>query len=192
MDIEKPAEHLNLPVDTSKAGRNRFYFHCEVTERTQHYAVCLGIKDAVDHKRQLSMGPCLEAIGCGDCPAQRLRALEMEAGKALFFVETPNRVINERPQAATSTRIDYQSASYLRGRYGKAAPAPTPAPTPAPASNQGFAQNLNEDLVNLLAYDDAQRALAARGESQPTPLPGEKPIDFARRRAQWMASHANR
>jgi hypothetical protein len=107
--------------ERSKAGDNGYYHPCDAVGRQRHYGVCLFTLQAFERGQQLNEAPCVKAMQDGTCPAMKMRKEEQQAGEALYFVarEAPTtRHYDTAHQARQQAKIDTNSDSYQRGRYG--------------------------------------------------------------------------
>lgn len=101
------------PVDMSLKGHNSFYHTCNLLEKRQSYAVCL---NAVEATHRGVKNVCEKFITCGTCPAMKMRNVELDAGRALYFNDR-NAAIARRGEAETP------SSSFGYGRKRSAPPA---------------------------------------------------------------------
>jgi hypothetical protein len=162
----KVVGELNL----SKGGKNAHFFFCDYHEQRRAYGSCLTLIDGRDTTQDTeSERTCLKAMGCGSCPAVKMRRLEELAGGAVFY--KPQLGTPERPYAGDESgvkplkRVDKSGAGYRRGwqsvgrALGKEAPLvkrppplpvkPTaPAPT-APAPQPTMADAINKKMKEL-------------------------------------------
>lgn len=75
------------PKQASFSGSNAYYHQCDVYEGRANYAVCLHTMAAVAGKRVTLASGCQEAIEKRTCPAIAMRGQEVQAGRALFFID---------------------------------------------------------------------------------------------------------
>jgi len=99
--------------------------------------------------------------------------------------------------AASKSKIDSPAVSKTR-------PLPSPTSQPKPQKKSGFVEESMADLVNVIARESKAQAAVqpssrkkepdpAAPSAQTTtikPLPGETPVEFARRRRQLMQANA--
>lgn len=74
-----------LPIEASARGDNAYYCEfCNFCGHRPSYAACL---DRIKHGvRSTNFSDCTTAIQRRHCPAMEMRAQEIEAGKALFYI----------------------------------------------------------------------------------------------------------
>lgn len=210
-EVQKEPE-LIYPVDQSKSGRNSYYQFCDYRQQQASYAVCLHTLDAIEENRLASdrFVECQRAYCHDECPAKVLRAQEVAAKRALFFI--PRREIEAFTAKATSDDgskstglYDLNNESYARGwaQVGgkihgeprKARPAYVPPPV---EKKPGFVQMDGAAIVNQISKEDrAKKAeqpkpqpaatAAPAPEASLKPLPGESPLEFVRRRNKLKA-----
>jgi len=101
---EMPTELPPFPVDASTWGKNSFYHHCDVTSQRKNFSVCCTIKRFVDQKSTIPSGyeQCAEAIRNNTCPALAMRAEEVKAGRALYYM--PKLKVNLTQKTTQSIR----------------------------------------------------------------------------------------
>jgi len=204
------------PVEKSRSGQNAYYHFCHIRGAQQNYAVCMHILAAIDDGRigEDSFVDCQRACTRGDCEAKKMRAEEQAAGHSLYFKQRTNlNPLNSRPEreaqdkalVVSSGKYDMSNPSFARGwnmagggseKSGKAPASKntsggtpvTPKPTP-PKPKSGFIQEGMADLVNAIVSEQPAKAALPKAADSPSPLkpmPGETPLEFARRRAQHM------
>jgi len=178
------SERIEASADTK---RNTYTHWCEPMQQRRHYAVCLNIIHRVEAGEKLPSDrqDCVKAITNGTCPADLMRDAEVGAGKAIHFVE---RMRGEE-------LIKHQADRYV----------PTVRQKPATkivSSKQSDALDLQNDhvggfeqVVNKLAQEKTVSYIAAIdtagnvGKVEVLPkvdfLPGETPLQAARRRAAF-------
>lgn len=165
-----------LPPESSMAGTNTCYCHCQALNKRSNYGVCLFTLKAYEEGKLREDSDCYSVINCGNCEARRYRQQERDAGRALFFKkrEIPVAVVSDKKE----TQFDRNSDSYKRGwaRAGstsvstpvRSAANPTvTAPKPIKKSDEGFS------IKGSLA--DAVNA-AMKQESAMHVTPSAKPV----------------
>jgi hypothetical protein len=129
----------DLPPSASMAGDNTIYIGCEVRNARQHYGVCLfTIRAYEQDKLGGGFTDCARAI-CGNyCQANKMKAEEAAAGKALYYKKREIKTTTVQADSASSrSAVDRNSASYQRGwgaisARGKRSSAPPKPKAPAP------------------------------------------------------------
>lgn len=72
----------------SRGGRNTVYHNCDIYQGRPNYAACLMVMDqAFDGVNRELRPQCHDAIANRTCPALAMRKAELQAGRALFFVD---------------------------------------------------------------------------------------------------------
>lgn len=172
-----------LHPDESLHGSNSYYFHCPATERNAEYFVCHHVGEAF---RAGALKPdmfpaCQKAIPEGRCLFIYMRAEELAQGKALFY-KVWNFDDKEPEKLTRPERVDYNSASYKRGRYGTKRQEALPPPKPKkekkvakPKADETPHQMDLSKLVNQIAAEEPKT------DEKPGPLPGESVKDFVLR-----------
>lgn len=174
---------LIFPPEKSMSGRNSIYQFCDERQQQVSYAVCLHtlkkIEDGTMPRDQFV--ECQRAYTHNNCPAKKMRAQEIDAGQALFFIERPRHITDPTPTAkednksggAVSTgKYDMQNASYARGwAIGGGSGQNTEAPkkrAPAPKPKQkGFVEETMADaLTAMVASDSSKKEVAAEPAAQ--------------------------
>ncbi len=203
-DLIYPPKHSLSPA------YNAYYVFCDVHGQQRSFSVCGHIVLAVEEDRLTpdQFTDCQRAILRNDCPAKAMRAEEIEADRALYFVERkrPEPPVKESTMEdllAPAKRIDKTSESYLRGRAqvssgegikkGPVSPVTSnkgggrstvSRPTP---KTQASAPEVGTIDYGALASKIAKQE-ASEKASKPTteiaPEPGESAIQFARRHHQ--------
>lgn len=200
------------PIEASQSGKNAYYHFCHIRGGQQSYAVCLHILKAIDEQR-ISKGQfedCQRACTRDDCDARRMRAEEIKAGHALYYKQRlVFEPVTDRPEVDQSNRssgkYDLTNPSYARGwasvgrALGKESTGKNiqhkpafknpPKPSAPPKPKDHFVQEGLADLVNVLASEKPKPAAPAPSPKSDNstnslkPMPGETPLEFARRRA---------
>lgn len=163
-----------LPIEASMSGRNSVYQFCDARQQQVSYAVCLHtIKKIQDDSiPRDQFVECQRAYCHNNCPSAKMRAQEVAAGQALFFI--PRRLEITDPVAAknikndgavSSGKYDMQNASYARGWAigggdgevrDRAAPKRR-VPPPA-VKKSGFVEMDLAQVVNAISDDDKKKA----------------------------------
>lgn len=206
------SEDQLYPVEKSMSGKNAFYHFCDVRGAHASYAVCMHTIKAIEENRIKSdqFIECQRACTHDTCPAKAMRAEERAAGHALYYKERTNlNPVNTRPEKeaqanaliVSSGKYDMNNPSYARGwaqvgqKLGKENDGKTithkPAfknPPPAPAKKTGYVEEGMADLVNELMKEQPKQAPSSTTTTTTTikPMPGETPIEFAKRRAALL------
>lgn len=105
------------PVSASRGGRNTVFHHCDIYQGRPSYASCLAIMDKTFEGTNEYRPECAEAIHNGTCPALAMRRAELQAGRALFFVDYTELSKRRKEQYA----IDREN-SVIQFRRNKATP----------------------------------------------------------------------
>ena len=163
-----------MPVEASEDGKRNAYAHCcPVVGHFRHYAVCLHLnKQRKDGRLEVLYADCSAAIGKKRCPATDMRKEELEAGKAIYFVERIKHM-GERLVEAASNLI------------GIASPT-KPAVTPV-AKTTKKAKSVVTERIDTGSYADAIN-MSAKKVEEPTkvaetvkPAQGESLMELAKR-----------
>ena len=210
-DKSYPVGDEVYPVDASMSGKNTFYLYCDQRGCKQNYGVCrFFIEKKKSGKLPAnSFSDCSAAYDKNLCPAKVLHQEEIDAGRALYYAPRaePVKIVTDKVVVEKKTSIDRNSASYKRGwsrldgipSKSKAEKKPEVAKPPAEPDKTDF-----ERLVSDLSKEDkikreGPKPLAVKAEKSEKPvkeeavdgipskerilpLPGETPLEFARRR----------
>ncbi|WPH68509.1 hypothetical protein [Stenotrophomonas phage BUCTxx99] len=104
------------PLDASRGGCNTVFHHCEIYQGRPSYASCLTVIDQAMEGKNFDLRPeCHKAVADRTCPALAMRKAELQAGRALFFVDYRD-VVRERKRLADEAEPDI-----LFGRRSKEA-----------------------------------------------------------------------
>lgn len=117
-------------IDPSESlgGHNAFYFYCNGTQGRTNYASCLATIELAK-KGDDNMRPgCMAMIEKGGCPALKMRARELEAKRALFFIDRRTLVKDLEDRLARS-----QADNTIR--YGKSRRATADLETTTPSAD---------------------------------------------------------
>ncbi len=74
------------PVELSRSPQNTIYHYCDVYQGRSSYAACLHFLDANIEGRGYLRPDCEVAVKKGICPAVKMRKRELQAGRALYYV----------------------------------------------------------------------------------------------------------
>lgn len=194
------------PITASEGGNNAHYHFCAIRGASQNYAVCLHILKAREEDRikKDEFVDCQRACLRNDCDAMTMREAERAAGHALYYtpriVRNPmngTRTTEEAQRDALKVRshnYDMSNASYARGwaMAGGDKPLPSagkpsvkPIAKPAAKKKSGYIEEGFADVVNAISADKPITPAKPATEAL-KPLPGETPLQFAKRRAQAM------
>lgn len=85
------------PIAASRSGNNTVFHHCDIYQGRPSYASCLHVMDHAAAGINAELRPeCHAAIAKGTCPAQAMRKEELKAGRALFFVNYQDLVVQRK------------------------------------------------------------------------------------------------
>lgn len=211
MKINEPIKHDTAFPPTASAGPDNAYYlkHCATIERGPSYAACLSRLHDIDvgHSNERT-SECEKTLREGRCIAAGMREQEKLAGQALFYFPRLNKPflsakvagdfgilitnqtdpalitkepkpfgvradVTSKPAAPAKTLDDHLTAATTSGfaeaisaavaeaAEEPARPAPTPVPKPTPAA----------------------APTPAAKSARPPMLPGETPLQYARRLA---------
>lgn len=130
------------PIEASESGQNAHYCdHCNHAGHKPSYAACLHkIKLRKSGRLNTIWSDCSAAIGRKDCQALAMRKQEIDAGKALFFID--------RAKLLEVARLN---ASVTGSRYGEN-PLPLPSAKRSPpvddtdSSGSSYAAAINKAI----------------------------------------------
>jgi hypothetical protein len=199
-DTTQPPEPTVYTIAQSADGSlNSYSLGCTFNGQRMNYAACQHrqtLLDKGDVKVPADWGGCRTAARAGNCVALDLRKEEVLAGKAIYFeprswlraqAEKARRWVNPWEQTQNTPKA--------------ARPAPAPAPKPATDVFDGLGSNSYADAINAMARPGTNPpppAPALRPVAPPNPpaaparaLPGESPLQMARRLAAERASLIN-
>lgn len=200
---KKPDDELELifPPEKSMSGRNSVYRFCDAKQQQAAYAVCLHTLQAIDENRLSSdrFPECQRAYCHGQCVAADMRKEERAAKQALYFVERRREITDPvklavADDSATSTgKYDLNNESYARGwaqvgaRLHGTPKVVNKQPVSKPASR--FVEADSAAILNSMIKKEAEQkakpapaAPATAPGAKIEPLPGESPLEFAKRR----------
>lgn len=154
-----------LPIEASMSGRNSVYQFCDARQQQVAYAVCLHtikkIQDDTLPRDQFV--ECQRAYCHNNCPSAKMRAQEVAAGQALFFIPRRTEITDpvaakaERSDGAKSSgKYDMQNPSYARGwaiggGSGEVREPKKRVPPPPPAKKSGFVEMDLAQVVNAIS-----------------------------------------
>jgi hypothetical protein len=161
----------DLPPETSGKGANTYYIACSAVGFSSNYAVCQHV--IAKHKTGKLPGSytgCGQAIDCGNCDAVKMQKMEQEAGKALFYRERQKFV--EEVEKEREAKIDYNSESYKRGRYGVKVGSrfvlPENVPEhkkPVPKKESAPVEFNSAQVLNEAVAEDKEKPVRQKGET---------------------------
>lgn len=170
-----------LPPSASASGKNAYYLGvCRHVGGNPSYAACLDKIARIAKNDVVLCRDCVDPVKHGTCQAKNMQQAEQLAGQALYFIP--------RDSIATShNKIPAWSEESYQPPVPKVKATPAPAPLIATGS---YADAINAALKAAApaptpapAAAVAVVASAAPVTPKPTPamVPGETPIQFARR-----------
>lgn len=193
------SEEVKIPVEMSVGGQNRHIHWCLAMNQRRFYGACLHLLDAYNAGRlkpEDVMGDCATAMARGDCEAANKRKQEIDADRAIFYVE--NTGTTDRPGVVSnigSAKVDEESENYKRGwealdraKSGKPLPKYTPEPSavpykveskksePSSMSAGDFADAINAEMRRLKDAESAPKKKSASKEGDEE-KPAEKPVE---------------
>lgn len=190
----------------SKSGMNAHLHWCDYTDQRRYFGTCAHLIDAFN-KGELGEGSvhgdCSHAMQRGNCPGLAMRAEELKAGKAIYFIpRTGNPDKPGKPKDEAAGRYNPRSAGYQAGwnrvsatsgaERTQAPVSSTPAPK-KPAKPAGPAiQNMDIGaVVTELAKQESsvqkdtsaptEKKAAHKPEVKAERLPGESMLEMAKR-----------
>lgn len=130
--------HHEHETSKSRSACNTVFHHCDVMEQRRSYTSCLAIMDlafaAGDDELPIAL-ECQAAIRNGTCPAVRMRKAELQAGRALFYVD----YVELMRRRAAQAEIDAESSPIQFRRkkaHTKFTPTVMPSDVAAPATKR--------------------------------------------------------
>jgi hypothetical protein len=196
------------PLADSKSGDNRFIIACVATEQSMLYCSCqarLGAIDSPGVKVPKDWALCGRHRVHGECEAAKMQVKEREAGRALFYV--PRNQVGSITGAMPwvgKPRGEALPPAAKRSLPAPAAPAPKVKPKSTDVADVIGSAGTYADAINIATQEAAKpavkpsvqpaeppKAFAAPrdpGKSVWKPLPGETPLQTARRLAAERAS----
>lgn len=199
---------MKRSVKDSLHHGNDYYLACDKVGQQQKYSICLMmIAMGRDSNFEKSFESCKPFLCDGTCPAMVMRKEEMAKGEAIYFqpsaleaFEAARRLAAESvPDDKPMAKIDKNSLSYQRGFTGQTPSFSTSHARPAKMAKgkrpvEPPSESLESMLVTKLSRTEkeVQRAQETKVVAPAAPykpakapaltlLPGEKPIDFAKR-----------
>lgn len=95
----KPVTIEVLPPETSMSGQNSVYHYCPSTNHRCNYGVCLFTIRSFNNEKLNGESECYSLIDKKLCPALKLQAEEIKAGRALYYFKRELREPEARPLA---------------------------------------------------------------------------------------------
>jgi hypothetical protein len=183
-------EHA-VTLEEAHSFSNAYIVACDNRRKGCYMGACLALHDAWKRGASIKgdVDGCQKAFEDGKCPAQRLKALDQDAGRPLHYVEPAKHY---DPKTRLEPAVDgypwpaSHNANYMRGwtaperkiiatvsrRDPEDAPvrskpiaAPVAAPTPTGIVSHGAA-----DMLNLLAAEARAPKPAPVAEPEPSPV----------------------
>ena len=206
---EEPTEKPPYPVEASGWGKNSYYHHCDIHGWQVNFAVCVTLLKRAEEGNTSSLGTythCIDKIKRGECPAVKMRQQEIEAGEALYYL--PRLKVKQSAHAPRMKRYESSSSMNtstqkrldtferkLRGEevqsYQPAAPKLKPKKS-APA-DQPLVMDMGQMVNDMMKESskpspklvtDDKKSESVQITTKIERLPGETPLQFARRKAQ--------
>lgn len=176
--VEDPELIDILPIEASMSGRNSVYQFCDARQQQVSYAVCLHTirkiqDDSIPRDQFIE---CQRAYCHNNCPSAKMRAQEVAAGQALFFIPRRREITDPvevtksgRSEGAVSSgKYDMSNASYARGWAIGGGPGEVreqrkavKKSAPPPAKKSGFVEMDLAQVVNAISDDDKKKAAQA-------------------------------
>lgn len=148
----------NLPIDYSARGDNAYYCdYCNFAGHRPAYAACL---DRIKHGvHNANFNDCTTAIQNRNCPAMTMRAQEIEAGYALFYLDRADvqRQVEQRlARAGIRINRDPNAAVTYKpfvNTFEKSAKTETVAPSTPSTEREvsGYAAAINKAMSEMTA-----------------------------------------
>ena len=192
-----------LTLSDSMGANNSYEVICSESGQTQKYFLCLmQISLGKEKNYEGTWKPCRKALQTGSCPAMSMREEEKSKGEPIYYEaddREERRKVKDKMERQrlenlerNNLKVDRDSFSYLRGRYGaEAASAMVEPKTPGeitetqPEPDKSMAiPSLESELVSHIASS------MAKNSEKPKPIQGEKPMEFAKRLREWKKSNA--
>ena len=153
------------PEASRDGKRNAFHVSCQVVGHNRPYAACLRLIDErKDGRLQVVYADCSAAIGKKQCPALQMRREEVEAHKAIYFIERARMLAGEVTEK-------------VRQFFTK------PAAEPEPSKSTPSRKSSVIDRIDTGSYADAINAVASATTPpvKAEPIAGESPLALAKR-----------
>jgi hypothetical protein len=193
------AIHTEPPSASADGTRNSHTFFCEFTSQSMNYAACLwrqGVLSKPDIKTPADWSPCLQARNCNRCTALEMSHEEAAAGKAIYFTDRkmpPASIVKwgtRKPQTHSSITVRKPEGPPIRV-LSNTTDGIHPPPMGEYKRRTGPDSMLDAmgkagDLAAAISTADktlpsAPRAAAAPTAPAPVAIPGESPLQMARR-----------
>lgn len=174
--------------------------------------MCLSIIGCIERGQRFYFDKCTTAVESGSCKALAMRAEERAADKSIYWAPRVDPVMSVRSNEllprqnfrGATERVDYESESYRRGRYGRdygkqsaqeaiaAKPKPKAQPKPETAATgpKDFSKAVAEFIEQETSKTPVLEIVKETVNEPAKPLermPGESPLAFARRRKEQAA-----
>ena len=210
LDIYEPiSESPPYAVEASGWGKNSFYHSCDHVGHSKNFSVCRNIMMLHAKGKTPIAGyePCFAAVEKGKCPAIKMHKEEIDAGRALYYHP---RLHVKKSQPNTKSIRDYtpetssqstEDAARLKKRIddkfdrqsGKIKPTVQEKPTvkksaaPTEMVNMDMGKIvkdlMKEDVKPVEKVATAPKVrITEKVSTDLTRLPGESPLQFARRK----------
>lgn len=166
-------DNENYPVEASATGKNAYMHACDIVQqRVPFAACCIRIQDRKAGRLSKELATCSAAIGKRECPAMAMRQRELDAGKAIYFID----------------RQKQSGWTPLPPRVQEATSAPK---AKRPAGGGTYTDAINQALVQEASKraEESKRAVTTI-RALPENTEGLSPLQIARLRAQNGVSHA--
>jgi hypothetical protein len=153
----------SYPVGASLLGTNAYYLeYCGMGGHRPAYAACLNRVSAVKNGASLGANctECSSAINVRSCPAIALREEELEAGRALYYInrakqqEFNERLLGRQGITVNHAPLNNKIMVSLSTEFKSKSAA-------APASGSVYADAINKAIASGLAKDASQPTSAA-------------------------------
>ncbi|TSP13983.1 hypothetical protein [Cupriavidus campinensis] len=198
-------EQGNLPLDYSMRGDNAYYDDfCPTIGHRPGYCVCLHKIQAVKEGRTALNPDCTSAIKGGSCGALARRAEEERAGKSIFYISREVLQAHAKIEEAEAARIAAARAGIRlppkRTAADGALPRSVPAKVPAKPTDTETLVDFSSGMASAISQAAKEQAAAPATVQAPAPkpepaaeskvgpisvkpdmLPGETPLQYARR-----------
>lgn len=196
------------PLEEARKASNRYTHECEDAGKVEYYFMCLSIIGCIERGQRFYFDKCTTAVESGSCKALAMRAEERAADKSIYWAPRVDPVMSERSNEllprqnfrGSTERVDYESESYRRGRYGRdygkqsAREAIAAKPKPKAEPKQEGPKDFSKAVAEFIEQETAKPAVITTvretvNESvKPIErMPGESPLAFARRRKEQAA-----
>lgn len=205
------------PASMSADSSNAFYLKgCETVQHSPSYAACLfRISEHEQGRTYPGKESCIDAINSNKCRAKEMRQQEQLAGQALYYFQRQfiqNKIVTSMTPESEVPKVQktgWTPAPIIRLEKKE---LPTAQDKEFDGPEDGFAAAINAEMQNL-ANAEMQKSLNAETKKpvfeerkvSPTPvekievkqepkagslamLPGETPLQYARRSAIYRKS----